>query len=104
MGGTGTWGVAAAYPATFAKIAPCSGSINNTTLNVNKLKNVPVRAFVGADDTIVSPDSSINFVASLKEAGADAEVTIFEGAGHFDIPALVYQDEDIGILDWLLDT
>ena len=102
MGGTGTWGVAAAYPASFSKIAPCSGSINNTTINVNKLKGIPVRAFVGSADTIVSPDSSINFVAALKQAGGDAEVTVFDGAGHFDVPALVYLDESIAIIDWLL--
>ena len=102
MGGTGTWGVAAAYPASFSKIAPCSGSINNTTINVNKLKGIPVRAFVGSADTIVSPDSSINFVAALKQAGGDAEVTVFDGAGHFEVPALVYLDENIAIVDWLL--
>lgn len=102
MGGTGTWGIAAAYPASFWKIAPCSGSINNTTININNLKGIPVRSFVGSADTIVSPDSSINFVTALKQAGGDAEVTVFEGAGHFDVPALVYLDESIAIIDWLI--
>ncbi|MBQ7726460.1 MAG: dienelactone hydrolase family protein, partial [Clostridia bacterium] len=102
MGGTGTWGIAAAYPATFSRIAPCSGSINNTTLNVNKIKNIPVRAFVGSADTIVSPDSSISFINSLKEAGGDAEITIFDGAGHFDVPALVYLNSNIDIINWLI--
>ena len=102
MGGTGTWGVAAQYPKTFARIAPCSGSISNTTLNVSKLKSLPVRAFVGSADTIVSPDASINFVAALTEAGnTDATVTVFDGSTHFDVPALVYLDEDIGIVNWL---
>ena len=102
MGGTGTWGIAAAYPKTFVRIAPCSGSIANSQLNVNKLKNVSVRAFVGSADTIVSPDASVSFVAALQEAGGDAALTVFEGADHFAVPALTYLDEDIDILDWLL--
>ncbi|MBO4693600.1 MAG: dienelactone hydrolase family protein [Clostridia bacterium] len=102
MGGTGTWGIAAAYPATFSRIAPCSGSINNTTINVNKIKNIPVRAFVGSADTIVSPDSSISFVDSLKAVGGDADITVFDGAGHFDVPALVYLNSNIDIINWLI--
>ena len=101
MGGTGTWSVAAQYPKTFSRIAPCSGSINNTTLNVNKLKNLSVRAFVGSADVVVSPDSSINFVAALVEAGGDAEITSFEGASHTDVPALAYLDEELGLVNWL---
>ena len=27
---------------------------------------------------------------------------MFDGAGHFDVPALVYLDENIAIVDWLL--
>ncbi len=103
MGGTGTWGVALAYPATFARIAPLSGSVRNNILNVSKLRNVPVRAFVGAADTIVSPDSSLDFVAALQEAGGDAAVTSFPGATHFDVPSLVYLDKDIDIVNWLID-
>lgn len=103
MGGTGTWSVTLSYPATFARIAPLSGSIKNNTVNINKLKNVPVRAFVGSADTIVDPSTSQNFIASLKAAGGEAQITTFADATHFDVPALTYLDEEIGLLNWLID-
>lgn len=101
MGGTGTWSVALSYPATFARIAPLSGSIKNNELNLNKLKNIPIRACVGSEDTIVTPESTIEFVAALQALGADAQVTVFSGASHFDVPGLGYLDP--AMLDWLID-
>lgn len=102
MGGTGTWSLAAAYPNTFARIAPLSGSIKNTAVNVNKLKNIPVRAFVGTDDTIVPPESSQSFINALKSAGGNAEITELDGADHFAVPALTYLNNDYHIIDWLI--
>ena len=102
MGGTGTWAVAAAYPSTFARIAPLSGSIKNTTLNVNKLKNVPVWAMVGSADTVVDPAASENFVEALQTAGGNAQLTVFDGATHFDVPEKAYLN-DSALLNWLID-
>lgn len=102
MGGTGTWSLAAAYPNTFARIAPLSGSIKNTAVNVNKLKNIPVRAFVGTGDTIVPPESSQSFINALKSAGGNAEITELDGADHFAVPALTYLNNDYHIIDWLI--
>ena len=101
MGGTGTWSIAAAYPGTFSRIAPLSGSIKNTPDNIAKLKNIPVRAFVGSADKIVPPESSLEFIDSLKKAGGDAGITVFDGADHFSVPALTYTG-DTGIIDWLV--
>lgn len=101
MGGTGTWSIAAAYPGTFSRIAPLSGSIKSTPDNIAKLKNIPVRAFVGSADKIVPPESSLEFIDSLKKAGGDAGITVFDGADHFSIPALTYTG-DTGIIDWLV--
>lgn len=102
MGGTGTWALACASPELFARIAPLSGSVRNAADTAEKLKNVPVRAFVGAADTIVPPDSSEETVAALKAAGDDAEITVFTGADHFSVPSLTYLDESIGLVDWLI--
>lgn len=55
MGGTGTWSIAAAFPTLFARVAPLSGSVINIKSAAAKLKNVPVRAFVGSADKIVDP-------------------------------------------------
>lgn len=102
MGGTGTWGLALANTDLFWKIAPLSGSITLNEQNVNALKNISVRAFVGANDTIVKPQSSKAFVAALKKAGGNAEITEFEGADHFAVPKLTYCDENINLIDWLI--
>lgn len=102
MGGTGTWGLAAANSDLFRRIAPLSGSITLNEKNVNALKSVSVRAFVGANDTIVKPQSSKAFVAALKKAGGNAEITEFEGADHFAVPKLTYCGENINLIDWLI--
>lgn len=102
MGGTGTWGLALANTDLFWKIAPLSGSVTLNEQNVNALKNISVRAFVGANDTIVKPQSSKAFVAALKKAGGNAEITEFEGADHFAVPKLTYCDENINLIDWLI--
>ncbi len=102
MGGSGTWNLAVSYPNRFARIAPLSGSINNTADIVNKLKNIPTRAFVGSADKIVDPKSSQEIIAALKAAGGDAEITVFDGADHFSVPALTYLDADIDLVGWLI--
>ena len=102
MGGTGTWGLALANPDLFWKIAPLSGSVTLNEQNVNALKSISVCAFVGANDTIVKPQSSKAFVAALKKAGGNAEITEFEGADHFAVPKLTYCGENINLIDWLI--
>lgn len=102
MGGTGTWNIALAYPELFSAIAPMSGSIKNTTDNINTLANTPVWAVVGSDDTIVDPSASIDFIAALKEKNPYAKITTFDNATHFDIPALAYLDNKLNIINWLI--
>ena len=101
MGGTGTWGIALAYPEVFSCIAPMSGSLKTTDENVALLKNIPVWAFVGSADTIVSPQYSIDFVNALKSAGGDATLTTFDGADHFSVPSLAYLSDEYNVVSWL---
>ena len=103
MGGTGTWNLALSYPTLFARIAPLSGSVRVQPEYIEKLKNISVWAFVGSADTIVPPDSSMEFVAALKEAGGNAGITIFGDADHFTVPSLTYLDKDIDLISWLTD-
>ena len=103
MGGTGTWNLALSYPTLFARLAPLSGSIRVQPEYIEKLKNIPVWAFVGSADTIVPPDSSMEFVAALKEAGGNAGITIFGDADHFTVPSLTYLDKYIDLISWLTD-
>ena len=101
MGGTGTFALAEAYPDTFARIAPCSGSIRITNDDLAAFQNIDVWAFVGSEDTIVDPKSSIYFVDRLSPIGR-AKLTQFEEATHFDVPALVYLNSEINIVNWLI--
>ena len=102
MGGTGTWNLAAKYPALFARIAPLSGSAKGTADTVESLHNTSIWAFVGSADTIVPPDSSAEMVAELEEAGGAARITVLDGADHFAVPALTYLDEGIDLIGWLI--
>ncbi len=101
MGGTGTFALAKAYPDAFVRIAPCSGSIRITNDDLAGFQNIDVWAFVGSADTIVDPKSSIYFVDKLSQIG-NAKLTQFEGATHFDVPALVYLNSEINIVNWLI--
>lgn len=101
MGGTGTFALAKAYPDTFVRVAPCSGSIRITDDDLAAFQNTDVWAFVGSEDTIVDPASSIYFVDKLSRIGS-AKLTQFEGETHFDVPALVYLNSEINIVNWLI--
>ena len=102
MGGTGVWELAVEYPDLFARIAPLAGSARGVLEYASLLKEIPVRAFVGADDTVITPNSSKQMVAKLQNAGADAQITVLDGADHVSIPSLVYHDESVRLVEWLL--
>ena len=72
MGGTGTYQLQVKLPNTFACIAPMSGSIQNNEANLTALSKTKIWAFVGTDDTIVSPDSSRTIINELKEKGVSS--------------------------------
>lgn len=102
MGGTGVWGLATEYPKVFSCIAPMSGSIRINEANIEALSHMPVWAFVGSADTIVSPTSSIEFIQKLSVENKEATITVFEGKTHFDVPESAYLNQDIDIVTWLL--
>lgn len=102
MGGTGTWALAALAPQRFSCIVPMSGSVALTRRNQQALSKLPIWAFVASDDRVVDPSSSADCVSRLNAAGAQARLTVFEGAGHRDVPALAWLDEELGLLSWML--
>ena len=104
MGGTAVWELAAEYPDLFARIAPLAGSARGVLEQVSALQEIPVRAFVGADDTVITPNSSEQMVVELKKAGADAQITVLDGADHVSVPSLVYHDESNRLVNWLVGT
>jgi len=66
-----------------------------------KLILFPVWAFVGSDDTIVNPNSSVAAVTMINNLGGYAKITVFDGATHFDVPELTYKDSTASILQWM---
>ncbi len=64
--------------------------------------NMPVWAFVGAENTIVLLELSEKFVESMNQAGGNARLTVLEGVTHFDVLTLAYFDSELNVLDWLI--
>ncbi len=95
MGGFGTWFTAMARPDLFAAIAPiCGGGM---PWNAGVL-TMPIWAFHGAEDDVVTPRHSDEMVEKLKEAGADVTYTRVDGIGH-NVWDIAYNQE---LLNWLL--
>ena len=96
MGGYGTWFTAMARPDMFAAIAPmCGGGM---AWNADVLK-MPIWAFHGAEDTIVSPYQTDEMVSKLQKLGADVKYTRLDGVGH-NVYENTYNAE---LLSWLLE-
>lgn len=95
MGGFGTWYTAMAYPQTFAAIAPCCGG--GMAWNSGVL-TMPIRAFHGLEDTIVSPSQTIEMKNALQGWHPDFICTLYEGVGH-DSWNRAFSEE---LLSWML--
>ena len=95
MGGYGTWFTAMAHPELFAAIAPvCGGGM---AWNAGAL-NMPVWAFHGSDDAVVSPTQSDEMVKKLRDLGREVLYTRADGVGH-SVWNLAYNEE---LILWLL--
>lgn len=79
MGGFGTWYTAMAYPDLFAAIAPCCGG--GMAWNAATLK-MPIWAFHGLEDPVVSPRHTIEMVEALKPINPHLKFDLYEGVGH----------------------
>ena len=80
MGGYGAWYFAMAYPEKFAAIAPiCGGGM---AWNAPMLANLPVWAFHGDKDPVVSFRESENMVNALKDCGGNVKFTLYKDIDH----------------------
>lgn len=95
MGGYGTWYTAMAYPELFAAIAPCCGG--GMAWNAGSLK-MPVWAFHGMQDNVVSPNHTIEMMEVLKVTNPNVKCNLYEGIGH-DSWNKAFSEET---LKWLL--
>ena len=98
MGGRGAWEMLTNYPEIFAAGVPICGWGNVNA--AENMKNVPVWAFHGEEDTAVRCSASIEMIDALKKAGAvDARLTTYPGVGH-NSWIQAYADQDM--YEWLL--
>jgi predicted peptidase len=81
MGGYGSWTMAARQPDRFAAVAPVCGGGN--VEDAEKLKDVPIWAFHGSDDSVVPLSKSTEMVDAIKEAGGSSiRLTTYEHLSH----------------------
>jgi predicted peptidase len=98
-GGDGTWTLAAAHPELFAAAVPIAGSGDPAKL-APALKSLPIWAFHGAEDKVVSPRRAQALVAAIQAAGnPNIQYTEYPDNGH-NIWQLVYGDAKV--IEWLL--
>jgi len=98
LGGYGTWQTAAAYPHTFAAIAPLCGMSDLS--DALRLSRIPVWAFHGAEDVNVPVSESRVMISALRNSGGDARLTVYPGLAH-DCWTMTYRDSRLYL--WFLD-
>lgn len=97
MGGYGTWQLAMSMPETFAAIIPiCGGGMY---WNAHTLVNVPVWAFHGDRDSVVSCEESKKMVDAVNRAGGCAKLKIYTNTDH-DSWTATYNNREV--FEWLL--
>lgn len=84
LGGVGTWEYAGDYPDRLAAMVPISG--HGDTLEVCKIKDIPIWAFHNSEDNIVDTSGSIDMVDGINSCeppGKNAPIlTIYPEKGH----------------------
>ncbi len=80
LGGYGTWDIITRRPTTFAAAVPICGGGN--TSKASLIAKVPIWAFHGDEDELVSVSESRRMVAALKKAGGQPRYTEYKGVGH----------------------
>ena len=81
MGGFGTWSALEQRPKLFAAAIPICGGGNPS--HAKLFKHIPIRAFHGDADKVVTPDKSQSMIDALETAGAkDATLTLYPKVGH----------------------
>jgi predicted esterase len=100
LGGEATYRFAIHQPDTFAAIAPLSAWLDADQISLlDRIKNLPVWAIHGAEDTIIALSLGQQPVEALKKLGGNIRFTILEGHDH-DTWTDTYSDP--AFYDWFL--
>ncbi len=80
MGGYAAWNMACLRPDWFAALVPvCGGGMPWLTY---QLKELPIWAFHGMQDTTVLPEESLHMVKAVNANGGSAKLTLYPHAAH----------------------
>ena len=96
MGGFGTWDLISRYPNKFAAAAPVCGG--GDIKQAHKLVNIPIWAFHGAKDRVVTVNRTRDMIEAIKNSGGTPKYTEYPNLGHFCWDA-AYNEQDF--LEWL---
>jgi predicted peptidase len=100
LGGEAAYRFAAFRPEVFAAVMPlCAFEVNTNADFYTGLKNMPIKAVHGADDTIVTLSKGKRVADFAGSAGADITFTVLPGHDH-DVWTDTYSDR--ASYDWLL--
>ncbi len=97
MGGFATWDLISRHGEYFAAAMPICGGADPAL--AEKIKDIPIRTFHGAEDDIVPPSGTREMAEALRAAGAaDFDYVEFPGVNHWSWdPACAYP----GIGKWM---
>jgi poly(3-hydroxybutyrate) depolymerase len=98
MGGRGTYMLAAAYPEKWTAAVPVSGWADIEL--APGLAKVPLWAFHGTSDTLVSFEEDKALIQAVRDAGGHAWLTALPGEGHY-IWRSVYASPNL--FEWMRD-
>lgn len=100
LGGYGTWQTGACFPDRFAAVVPVAGDSDPAW--AGRFGSLPVWAFHGAEDRVVSPVGSVETIGAIRELRGDTDdirLTLYPDAPH-GIAGTVYHDGEL--YRWLL--
>jgi predicted peptidase len=96
MGGFAAWEALIRHPQRFAAAIPVCGG--GDVSHADRIKNVPVWAFHGADDPVVPVEYSRSMIKMIKNAGGRPLYTEYPGVGHNSWDRAYAEPE---LLSWL---
>ena len=97
MGGMGTWNIAAQHPEKFAAIVPVCGP--GRTEDVTKFLKIPIRGFVGDEDSPRLHLGMRTLIEAIRSAGSNPGYTEYRSVGHNSWDR-AYNDP--ATIDWML--
>jgi predicted peptidase len=80
MGGFGCWELAMTAPERFAALVPVAGGGDSS--DAERLVNLPIWAFHGANDQVVPLESTKAMIEAVQRVGGQTKLTIYNDRGH----------------------